>query len=146
MMGPVSRMKSLDSELGSYISLRTFKKDGTGVDTPVWFAENSGKLYVFTEAKSYKVKRLRRNARVQFASCGMFGSVTGTWHEGRARVVTGSKLVARAYRALHAKYGWQMWLTDQLSRWAGRIDKRSILEITPERHAASDAHRSAAIS
>jgi uncharacterized protein len=135
MMGVVNSTKSSDRESGSYISLRTFKKDGTGVDTPVWFAESSGKLYVFTEAASYKVKRLRRNSRVQFAACGMFGSVSGTWHDGHARVVTGAKLVARAYHALHAKYGWQMWVVDQLSRVAGRIDKRSILEIDPERRA-----------
>jgi hypothetical protein len=135
MIGSVSRTKSLDRELGSYISLRTFKKDGAGVDTPVWFAESSGKLYVFTEANSYKVKRLRRNGEVRFARCGMRGAVTGPWHAGHARIVTGSKLVARAYAALHAKYGWQMWIVDQLSRLAGRIDKRAILEITPERHA-----------
>jgi len=134
-MSAVSRTKRLDQELGSYISLRTFKKDGTGVDTPVWFAESNGKLYVFTEAKSYKVKRLRRDARVRLAPCGMFGAVSGAWHDGHARVVTGSKLVTRAYEALRAKYGWQMRIADQLSRWAGRIDKRAILEITLERYA-----------
>jgi len=30
------------------------------VETAVWFAEHSGKLYVFTEGGSFKVKRLRR--------------------------------------------------------------------------------------
>ena len=55
----------LDTELGSYINLRTFKRDGTGVDTPVWFAESDGKLYVFTEGDAYKVKRLRRDARTE---------------------------------------------------------------------------------
>ena len=34
----------LDAELGSYINLRTFKRDGTGVDTPVWFAESEAAL------------------------------------------------------------------------------------------------------
>jgi len=29
-----------------YISLTTFRKNGTGVPTPVWFGEDSGKLYV----------------------------------------------------------------------------------------------------
>ena len=127
--------KNLDRELGSYISLRTYKKDGTAVDTPVWFAEGSGKLYVFTEADSYKVKRLRRDTRVQVAACGMTGSVSGAWLDGHARVVEGRRLVDRAYAALHAKYGWQMRLVDLLSRLAGRIHNRSILEIELQRRA-----------
>lgn len=125
----MARAKNLDRELGGYISLRTFKKNGAGVDTPVWFAESSGKLYVFTEADSFKVKRLRRNPRVQAARCGMFGALSGPWRDGHARIVTDGRLVARAYRALDKKYGWQMRLIDLLSKLAGRYDKRAILEI-----------------
>jgi hypothetical protein len=38
---------------------------------------------------------------------------------------------ARAYTALRAKYGWQMWVVDLFSRLAGRIEGRAILEIAP---------------
>ncbi len=31
-----------------YISLTTFRKNGVGVATPVWFGEEDGKLYVMT--------------------------------------------------------------------------------------------------
>src|SRR5688572_17170273 len=120
----------LDAELGSYINLRTFKRDGTGVDTPVWFAESDGKLYVFTEGDAYKVKRLRRDPRAQVASCGMFGGDVGRWRNAHARVIDDPSVVARAYRVLHAKYGWQMTLVDALSKLTGRIGNRAILEIT----------------
>ena len=120
----------LDAELGSYINLRTFKRDGTGVDTPVWFAESDGKLYVFTEGAAFKVKRLRRDARAQVAACGVFGAVSGRWRDAHAAVVDDPIVVARAYRVLHAKYGWQMTLVDLLSRLSGRIHKRAMLEIT----------------
>ena len=121
---------SLDTELGSYISLRTFKRDGNGVDTPVWFAESDGKLYVFTEGEAYKVKRLRRSSRAQVAACSMMGAVTGAWRDATAYIVDDPQVIARAYRVLHAKYGWQMTLVDLLSRLTGRIGKRAILEIT----------------
>ena len=42
-----------------YISLATFRKNGTPVYTPVWFGEENGRLYVMTAAKTGKAKRLR---------------------------------------------------------------------------------------
>jgi len=116
-------------ELGAYISLVTFRKDGSEVPTPVWFAESTGTLYVFTEAKSHKVRRLRRDPRIRVAPCTVLGRVTGPWLGGRGRVVEDSETVARAYRALHGKYGWQMRLTDFFSRLSGRIDARAILAL-----------------
>lgn len=70
-----------------YISLVTFRKDGTAVATPVWFAEREGRLYVMTRSDSGKVKRLRRNAQVRVAPATIRGSVTGAAVEGTARVL-----------------------------------------------------------
>ncbi len=120
------------SELGNYISLETFRRNGTGVRTPVWFAELDGKLYVFTDGTSYKVKRLRRDVRVRVARCGVSGTVRGPWHTGSGRVVREPVLIERAYEALRAKYGWQMKTIDFASRLAGRIGRREILELTLE--------------
>jgi hypothetical protein len=122
-------MRALHSELGPYISLATFRRDATAALTPVWFAERDGKLYVFTEADSYKVRRLRRNPRVRVAACTMRGRVTGEWIEGRGRVVDEPQTIARAYEALRSKYGWQMRLVDLVSTIAGRIGNRAILEL-----------------
>ena len=38
--------------------------------------------------------------------------------------------IARAHSALRKKYGWQMILTDFLSRLTGRIHKRAFIAIT----------------
>jgi uncharacterized protein len=70
-----------------YISLVTFRKDGTAVATPVWFAERDGKLYVKTRGDSGKVKRLRRNGRVRVAPATFRGNVTGPAMEAIARVL-----------------------------------------------------------
>ncbi|KAA3662518.1 MAG: PPOX class F420-dependent oxidoreductase, partial [Chloroflexi bacterium] len=37
-----------------YIALETFRKNGTGVITPVWVAGENGSLFVWTDADSWK--------------------------------------------------------------------------------------------
>jgi len=117
---------------GVYINLATFRKDGSAVETPVWFTEMDGRLYVFTDGLSYKVKRLRRDPRIRVAPCNVVGKVTGPWTSGRGRIVEEAELERRAYAALRSKYGWQMALLDFLSRLSGRIKRRVILELRVE--------------
>jgi uncharacterized protein len=82
-----------------HLNLETFKKNGTGVKTPVWFAEdasasldsNQAKLYVYTIGVSGKVKRIRNNPHVRIAPCDMRGRVLGEWVEARAEIVTGEE-------------------------------------------------------
>jgi Pyridoxamine 5'-phosphate oxidase len=52
---------------GKYLSLTSFRRDGTGVATPVWFVEADGRLLVETDAGSCKVRRIRRNPQVTLA-------------------------------------------------------------------------------
>ena len=119
--------------LGSvpFSRLTTFKRDGTPVGVPIWQASGDGKVYMFTEAGSWKVKRLRRNPRIEITTCDWRGNLDGgpTW-TGTARIVDDAAGVARAYEHLDKKYGWQKWITDSLSKLSGRYDKRAILEIT----------------
>src|SRR5437667_588770 len=79
-----------------YLNLETFKKDGTGVKSPVWFAADSlssldskdARLYVYTIGVSGKVKRIRNNPRVKIAPCDIRGKVLGDWAEAQAQIVT----------------------------------------------------------
>ena len=64
-----------------YLNLESVKRDGTPVQTPVWFAEEQGVLYVYTLANAGKVKRIRRHPRIRIAPCTMRGTVTGPWVE-----------------------------------------------------------------
>jgi uncharacterized protein len=45
-----------------FVNITTFKRDGTPVSVPVWCAADNGTLLVFSEADSWKVKRIRRDA------------------------------------------------------------------------------------
>jgi uncharacterized protein len=104
-----------------YISLTTFRKDGTGVATPVWFAVDGGELLVWTNSDSWKVKRLRNDSRVVVTVCDVRGRIAdgSASAEGTARLLdaagTGAirKLLAR-------KYTWQFWLVD----WPAMVVRR----------------------
>jgi PPOX class probable F420-dependent enzyme len=62
---------------GKYLSLTTYRRDGTPVSTPVWFVEEDGRLFVTTAADSYKAKRLRRNPAAMVAPCTARGVPKG---------------------------------------------------------------------
>jgi PPOX class probable F420-dependent enzyme len=58
-----------------FVSLTTFRRSGERVSTPVWVGRDGEGLVVLTPAGSGKVKRLRRDPRVELAPCGRFGKV-----------------------------------------------------------------------
>jgi uncharacterized protein len=86
-----------------YISLETFKKNGQGVKTPVWFVLNDDAFYAYTEADSWKVKRIRNNPRVRVAACNIRGDVKGPWLDATASLVEGDERLA-ADQLLDRKY------------------------------------------
>lgn len=54
---------------GTYLSLTTFRRDGTAVPPPVWLVRDGKALRVITQADSGKAKRLRNDSRVLVAPC-----------------------------------------------------------------------------
>lgn len=113
-----------------YISLETFKKDGTGVKTPVWVAALDGALVIVTGGDSFKVKRIRNDAKVRVAPCDARGNVRGAWIAASAKIVDDPAVVSRAHAALRKKYGVQFALLDLFARISGRIERRAYLEVT----------------
>lgn len=107
-----------------YVSVTTFRKDGTGVATPVWFAVDGGELFVWTRTDSWKVKRLRRDGRVLVTVCDARGRITegAPPAEGTARLLddAGTRAVRRL---LSRKYTWQFWAVDWPATIA-RLGKR----------------------
>jgi PPOX class probable F420-dependent enzyme len=94
-----------------YLNLETFKKNGEGVKTPVWFAadpardlaSDAAQLFTYTIGKSGKVKRIRNNGRVRIAPCDMRGNLLGEWVDARAEIVTGAD-AEYGDRLLNKKY------------------------------------------
>jgi PPOX class probable F420-dependent enzyme len=86
-----------------YISLETFKKNSQGVKTPTWFVLHENALYVYTDADSWKVKRIQNNPRVRVAVCNIRGNVKGPWLDATASLVEGDERLA-ADKLLNRKY------------------------------------------
>ncbi|MFG2043267.1 PPOX class F420-dependent oxidoreductase [Dactylosporangium sp. NPDC048998] len=68
---------SVVEEIGraGYVSLTTYRKNGTGVATPVWHALHDGELFVVSNADAWKVRRIRNDARVSVTVCDVRGRV-----------------------------------------------------------------------
>ena len=84
-----AKLKQFQGE--KYLALETFKRNGEGVKTPVWFVLHNAAFYIYTEADSWKVKRLRNNPRVRVALCDIRGNVKGGWVDGTASFVDGEE-------------------------------------------------------
>jgi uncharacterized protein len=66
-----------------YINIETYRKNGLGVRTPIWFIIHQGLIYFRSDEKSGKVKRLRNNPHVKIAPCDIRGNVKGEWFDGK---------------------------------------------------------------
>ena len=86
-----------------YISLKTFRKSGVGVATPVWFGEEGDKLYVMTRSDMGKTKRIRNRADVTVAPCTIRGTVTGPEFPATARILPPEEH-QKARQAINRKY------------------------------------------
>jgi hypothetical protein len=54
---------------GRYLSVTSFRRDGAGVATSVWFVSDGRRLFALTDLHSAKVRRMRRNPHVLVAPC-----------------------------------------------------------------------------
>ena len=113
------------------MSIKAVCKGGESVSTHAAFSEENGKLYASTPAQTEFVKCIRKNSRVQLASCTSSGKVVGLTMEAVARVLPPSK-EALAIEALKRKY-IGIRASKLLSKLPlfGEGEKRSYLEISP---------------
>lgn len=92
----------------SYVSLTTYRKNGSAVATPVWIAPDGEDLYFFSDTGAYKVGRIRHNPAVTLQPCDVRGRVTdgAPLVQGHAEVLEHSdgprvrRIVNRKYRVL----------------------------------------------
>ena len=89
---------------GRYLSITSFKRDGTGVATPVWFVSDAGQLFALTDLRSAKVRRIRRNPRVLVAPCRANGKLRGEPVEARAEILTATSDLEHVQRLLKRRY------------------------------------------
>lgn len=93
-----------DPDGDQFFALKTFRRDGTAKVTPIWLAPAGDHWYGYTGGRSWKVRRIRRDPRVEVASSDFAGQPHGAWRHGQARVLPAAEL-RTAKRAMTAKYG-----------------------------------------
>jgi len=102
-----------------YLSIETFRKNGQGVKTPVWFVQEGEKLFIWTEATSGKVKRVRNNGKVNIAPSRGDGATLGDWVPATASRDDSAEAVVKVRGLMVKKYG----VVFQLFGLLGRLRK-----------------------
>jgi len=101
------------------VLLTTYRRDGTPVGTPVNIVVDGERAFVRTFDTAWKLKRIRKNPRVEIAPSTVRGKPTGAAIGARARVLAGSES-EHASRALNKKHpilhGVLVPLTHRLQR------------------------------
>jgi len=121
------------SELGDgkYLLVRTFKRDGTAVATPVWVLRDGDRLVFWTAAVAGKVKRIRNNPRVEVAACDIRGVPSGPMHPGTARILPKGE-AGDSLAKIRKKYGLVGWITMIGSRLRRGADGSAAIAVTPD--------------
>lgn len=87
-----------------YVSVTTFRKDGSPVATPVWVAQDGEAVVFWTVTASPKIRRIRNNPAVTVAACDFNGNVRGEVVKGTAEVLSDDE-TERVRGLLRKKYG-----------------------------------------
>ena len=116
----------------NYINLSTRKRDGSFVNTPVWFAQvgETNNYYVYSLDNSGKVKRIRNFPDVKVATCNFSGKLKGNWVDAKADLVDESESIKTAYTCLRKKYGIRFWVGDFFSWIKGTYHRRQIIRFS----------------
>jgi PPOX class probable F420-dependent enzyme len=110
-----------------FANLTTFRRDGTGVTTTVWFARDGDRVYIMTMVSAGKVKRLRNNPSARLGPSDRAGKPLGGEVVVRGRLLGDAERPA-AVRALNRKYGWQKRIFDLMFKLRGRSASQVYLE------------------
>lgn len=121
---------------GKFLSITSFRHNGSGVATPVWFVTEGGRFLVMTDARSGKVRRIRRDPFVRIAACSARGRPNTEPIPAYAEVLPPSetervkRLFARRYR-FDLLFVRPVRAIQALFRPAKRHEETVILSIAP---------------
>lgn len=103
------------NEAPAYVSVVTYRPDGTGTACPVYAAGSGNRIYFRTFARTLKVRRLTATSRVLVAPCERDGAVIGAYLAGSARRLDG-RAACEAQWQLTRRHGVRKIVADLLCR------------------------------
>jgi PPOX class probable F420-dependent enzyme len=92
-------------EKQKYLNIETFRKNGQGVKTPVWFVLDENTLHVWTQAESGKARRIRRDGSVRVVPSTAAGDPRGEWVSAQAVVEDSLEVIQYVESLMKKKYG-----------------------------------------
>jgi PPOX class probable F420-dependent enzyme len=101
----------------NYLNLETFRKNGIGVKTPVWFVQDGEKLFIWTEATSGKAKRVRNRGMVNIAPSRGDGAPLGDWIPAAASRDDSPEALEHTRVLMAKKYGLPFHLFGLLGKF-----------------------------
>ena len=101
---------SVDLASEQYVSLTTYKRDGSPKALPVWIVgAGGGRLAFVTSSQSWKIKRIRNDPRVQLQPSDRSGKVSpGAPTVSGTAEITDQAEFERIRNLVQSKYGF-MW-------------------------------------
>lgn len=99
-----------------YLTIETFRRNGTGVKTPVWFARDGSRLHIWTFAGSGKTKRIRRDGTVRIAPSTASGQPLGEWVSAHAIADKSPQAVQHVQALMKKKYGFAFMVFSLLGK------------------------------
>ncbi len=119
-----------DVAKAQYVLLTTFTKDGRPKPTAIWAANDGERLLVITQAKSWKVKRIRNTPRVTLAVCDRGGHPKSEAIEATATILDASH-TGHVYDAIGREYGLIGKVFNLFSKLRGGMHNNVGLELRP---------------
>jgi PPOX class probable F420-dependent enzyme len=89
---------------GKYLLITSYRKNGSGVATPVWVVRDGAALGAWTAADSWKVKRIRDRPDILVGPCDVRGRPTGGQIPATAEILDAAE-TARYRQLVARKYG-----------------------------------------
>ena len=115
-----------------YINLSTRKRDGSFVDTPVWFAREgeTNNYYIFSMKNAGKIKRIRNFPNVKVAPCNFWGKLKSDWIDAKTELIDEPEKIKFSFSVLRSKYGFRFKISDFFSKIFGRYHQRQIIKFS----------------
>lgn len=117
-------------EKQQYLNIETFRKNGQGVKTPVWFVQDGEALQVWTQAGSGKAKRIRNNGTVRVASSTGSGEPTGEWMDAHAQTNESPEAIKHVEKLMQKKYGVMFYIFGFVGKMRGGANY-TVIKIQP---------------
>ena len=113
------------------LSLTTYYKNGKGVATALGYERKGDKIFVNTRAKSYKVKRLRKNPDGKIAISNYRGTIKSPLIDVTVKILEpGEDEEAKTVMKYYTKLSWRwMHFMNKIKFWS-KPEPRLFLEIT----------------